>query len=398
MRTVVILAVSVIVLGCADEECKVCPPAKPTRFSHRSLSATELMPILQAHSRWLDDNKHDKERLKLHWSDPRRADLSGADLSSLQYESDAAKHDCLKNADLEWADLREVNLAGVDLTGTDLTNVDLARADLDGTILTNVELSEANLSCTMYEPSPGGADSSSTLPKIGSLALARNLCLLTFHDSPHGLTALREALAKSGDREQERQVTFALNYEARRRDMGHQRPGTPAYHPDRPSWPRAFWNDPHGFLAGAFNLVAFELTSAYGMRPGRPLQILALLIFVFAVPYGIAIVTPGAGGIYRLWPKDGIEKKDGVIERVDYRVTPRNVYNIVKYALLFSAASAFQIGWHDLNVGNWIDRMHAHEYALRAIGWPRTLAGVQAIASGFLLALWVLCYFGRPFG
>jgi hypothetical protein len=335
--------------------------------------------------------------------DPRRADLSGADLSGLANEAAEADRKSLAGKDLEWVGFREAKLAGVDLSDADLTGADLTRADLDGTMLSDAELSEADLSCALFEPATGVSGPSNGLPKVGSLALARNLCLLSFHYSPHGLTAIREALQKCGDVEQARQVTFALNYEARRRDMGHQRPNTPReHHQDQPSWWQAFWENQASFVSGAFRWIAFELTSAYGMQPARPLKILLLLIFLFAIPYAVAIVRPVGGVIFKVWPKEGIETRGETLEKVSFSPFSaphhRNLYNIVKFALFFSAASAFQIGWHDLNVGNWIDRLHAHEYTLRAMGWPRTLAGMQAIVSEFLLALWALCSFARPFG
>ncbi len=66
-------------------------------------------------------------------------------------------------------------------------------------------------------------------------------------------------------------------------------------------------------------------------------------------------------------------------------------------ALQFSVLSAFHLGWRELNVGNWIARIQAHEYTLRATGWVRAVAGVQSLLSVYLLALWALTYFGRPF-
>jgi hypothetical protein len=41
--------------------------------------------------------------------------------------------------------------------------------------------------------------------------------------------------------------------------------------------------------------------------------------------------------------------------------------------------------------------MQTREYTLRATGWIRTVAGIQSLLSVYLLALWVLTYFGRPF-
>jgi hypothetical protein len=65
--------------------------------------------------------------------------------------------------------------------------------------------------------------------------------------------------------------------------------------------------------------------------------------------------------------------------------------------LYFSILSAFSIGWRELNVGTWIARVQPREYTLRATGWVRTVSGLQSIVSVYLLALWVLTYFGRPF-
>ena len=65
--------------------------------------------------------------------------------------------------------------------------------------------------------------------------------------------------------------------------------------------------------------------------------------------------------------------------------------------LYFSLLSAFSLGWRELNVGTWIARVQSREYVLRATGWVRTVSGLQSLLSVYLLALWVLTYFGRPF-
>ena len=41
--------------------------------------------------------------------------------------------------------------------------------------------------------------------------------------------------------------------------------------------------------------------------------------------------------------------------------------------------------------------MQPREYTLRATGWVRTVSWLQSLMSVYLLALWVLTYFGRPF-
>jgi hypothetical protein len=72
-------------------------------------------------------------------------------------------------------------------------------------------------------------------------------------------------------------------------------------------------------------------------------------------------------------------------------------FRVIRIALYFSMLSAFSIGWRELNVGNWITRLQRREYFLRSTGWVRTVSGIQSLSSVYLLALWVLTYFGRPF-
>jgi hypothetical protein len=67
------------------------------------------------------------------------------------------------------------------------------------------------------------------------------------------------------------------------------------------------------------------------------------------------------------------------------------------FGLLFSLLSAFNIGWRELNVGNWISRLQPREYTVRATGWVRVVSGAQSLFSVYMLALWAVSYFGRPF-
>ena len=45
----------------------------------------------------------------------------------------------------------------------------------------------------------------------------------------------------------------------------------------------------------------------------------------------------------------------------------------------------------------WLARLQTREYTLRATGWVRVVAGLQSLLSIYLIAIWVLTYFGRPF-
>jgi len=153
--------------------------------------------------------------------------------------------------------------------------------------------------------------------------------------------------------------------------------------------------------------IFFELTSGYGLHYIRPLIILFSLIGVFTIVYIFPLIGIGKNGIYRMWSKDRV-KKDKVIEereRLIYRIwlknrfikTRTNIFKAIGYAFYFSMLSSFHIGWRDLNVGSWIARIQPREYNLKATGWVRTVSGIQSLISIYLLALWVLTQFGRPF-
>ena len=158
-------------------------------------------------------------------------------------------------------------------------------------------------------------------------------------------------------------------------------------------------------MGGWFGLVFFEWTTAWGLHPERALILLLGLILVLCVPYGISIAgalgaESGRHGIYRVCPA-------GRLDREGQRVTLAGVVKVERlraglplalaWALYFSVLSAFHFGWRDFNVGAWLSRVQPSEFVLRAGGWVRTVAGLQSLVSLYLVAIWALTYFGRPF-
>jgi hypothetical protein len=151
------------------------------------------------------------------------------------------------------------------------------------------------------------------------------------------------------------------------------------------------------------------------MYPGRPLRILGLLILLFSIPYAVALST--GKGIKVVWPKElvGDDDQDArpgksvpaksslffprLRRRLGEGLLGRllKVVALVAGGLYFSLLSAFHIGWRELSLGTWLSRIQPREYQLVATGWVRTVSGLQSIISVYLLALWVLTYFGGPF-
>ena len=320
----------------------------------------------------------DLSKIDLSKADLRKAHLDGANLGKATL-IDAN----LIGADLTGADLREAALTSADLSGADLTGADLreaklrgadlTRADLTGAKLDSAEFADVNLTKAIYQPA--------SAPAAGYLSGLTDLVTVQFDPGEYsGLVHLRTALQEAGLRELEREATFAL-------ESGRTRHLLADYS-----------------VEGALRLVFFQWTTGYGLYPGRAILILFGLAGFMTLVYLPVVAMPGRvgkrNGIFRIWPRGRIRAigksfeaaEDERIERLDVKGPA-----VLGYALYFSLLSAFQIGWRDLNVGGWLARLQAREYALRARGWVRVASGAQSLASVYLLAMWALTYFGRPF-
>lgn len=146
------------------------------------------------------------------------------------------------------------------------------------------------------------------------------------------------------------------------------------------------------------------------MSPGRALRILLCLCVICTVPYAWAIVrhAPQTGGkeartreswIWQVPLEKRVASGDSkpTILHVDIRSV--GVLRGLTWALLlgffFSVISAGGVGYRDLDVGRWIERIKREETTLKATGWLRSLSGLQSLVSVYLLALWLVTYFGR---
>jgi uncharacterized protein YjbI with pentapeptide repeats len=330
----------------------------------------------------------------LNWANLSRAKLLGSDLSGTFLRGANLSGAGLIRGDLfdprlRSADLSKAVLSDANLSGAKLYKANLSGAELNGAVLTGADLEMANLSGAVFQPKPG------TVSDVTLLVNIRGLTSLRYENSPHGLVELRETYKKAGLREPERQVTYALNHNRREK-----------------LWEKG------GFLGkveSLFNLVCFEWPCQYGMNPGRPLEILGLGLFLFTPFYLLALRSRSREtGIWLVLPPDRIISGGSKVRpfkltgHTPFRPLPpgrwhrlkarlRRGLRRVRLAFYFSLLSAFNLGWRELNVGNWISRLQKNEYHLRATGWVRTMAGVQSLLSVYLLALWVLSYFGRPF-
>jgi hypothetical protein len=344
-----------------------CPNSKRWQPSQE-----ELQLALQTHKEWLNKGEPATTgKAILCNADLRGAMLRGANLRSAN----------LQDADLSEADLTGVNFVAANIAGVNFSRANLSYANLWGARITDARLHYVDLAHAVYAPT--------SEPPEDYVAGIRGIrTILAPYDTRteevdlFGLVQLRELLQRAGLRSRERESTYAIE-----RSKTHHA--------------LARWREqPLAAAEALFRLIAFDWTVAYGLHPGRALLILIALIGGFAAAY-VAPLTTVAGRIYRVWPEGRIEELPSpgrlANEAKVERLYPRGSLSLVGRAVQFSVLSAFHLGWRELNVGTWLARVQTHEYAMRATGWVRVVAGVQSLLSVYLLALWALTYFGRPF-
>jgi hypothetical protein len=348
--------------------------------------------MLRAHEFWLEQGGlHDP-------SIPGQALLCNAHLPTAELDGAELSGARLDGANLRYARLERANLIGANLAGADLTsaklmrarltlanlqNADLGGADLEGallesTIVTDAHLAFASLRNARYAPaSPPPAAHVERIEGLATVVLPPG--------KSSGLVQLRELVRRAGLRDLEREATFAIEHN---KAEHARRLGGVAEQ-----------------LAGWLQLIFFEWTTGWGLYPERALLILLGVMVALSAVYLIPLVRgvsqeKAMHGIYRVWPGDRLEpgaEPTGLAQSAYAERLTARLPAAVPWALYFSLLSAFHIGWRELNVGTWLTRMQFREFTLRPRGWVRLVSGVQSLVSVYLLALWVLTYFGRPF-
>jgi uncharacterized protein YjbI with pentapeptide repeats len=268
------------------------------------------------------------------------------------------------------ASLTEANLKGANLKGAYFWQATLKNANLTSAHLTGAFLKGADLQGVIYECEPG------TLPNIASIAQANGLSQMKYDKLPNSLVELRNEFKKYGLHTQKNEITYALKrieYEKTIITKG----------------------DYTKKAMVIFGKIFLERLCKWGMEPEKPLVILFASIGLFVIPYTVSIlIRDKNNGIWKVWLPERVYKDLGSDTP---ELLVRRGRNALKYAFYFSVLSAFNIGWHDLNVGGWLARLQAQEFSLRATGWVRCVSGFQSLLSVYLLVLWFLTNFASPF-
>jgi hypothetical protein len=360
----------------------------------------ELKQILSDHQQWLKRREASSDPNWEFQNPQGRADLCNADLIGVELNNANLMMANLDNALLWTARLDEADLTVAKLNNANLSAASLYRANLSGAELNSVfmpfaNLYEANLTRAQIKDAVLAytilADvvyAPASPPPNAYVAGIKGLETLRFPKGEEvGLVQLRELLQKAGLRNEERQVTYSIEKGKTQHAL-------------------ADWREiPSEAAEGLFRLVAFDWTTAYGLHPVRALTVLAVLWTLLIPVYWWTIRNnylwpTGFAGIYRIWPKDRIEAHEGIpalegaakVERLH-----ADDLAALGWSAWFSLLSAFHIGFREFSVGSWLSRVHPRQFTLEATGWVRTVSGLQSLISLYLLAMWVLTYFGRPF-
>lgn len=370
------------------------------KLKNRIVSQEQLDMVISEHQKWLNES-HDKilsfSEFERRLKDPRRANLckawlinknlNKAILSGANLSGAALSGANLSDAILIQADLSSVHLNRANLHGANMDHANLSGAYLIGTNLSNASLNYADLERAFFEPD--------FFTDITDIAFARNLSKMDYLNSPSALIILRNQFKNAGYRDQERELTYAIEHQITMKMI--MRPDTEIWNlfggeKEEFEFSKRLNNFP-GVLEGLFRFIFYDLTTKWGMESGRALLILLFFMVLFTIPYYFALSKPAVNnGIWCKWNHmcSGMEKSEPeLLHKYGLKAVLTGLY----FSLLYS----FSIGWREFNIGNWIQHLQTRDYTLFATGWVRAVSGTQSLISLYLVVIWVLTYFGRPF-
>ena len=322
--------------------------------------------------------------MNLYNADLTSATLKGTVLTGAILDCAILSEANLESALLSYAYLRGTILRDADLESADLRYANLTSADLRDATIKDALLLGARVTDAIFAPV--------SVPSSDYVAAIEGLDAVTFPAGRQdGLVRLRELLREAGLRDAEREVTYAIESRMARHAIES--------------------TDVLRKIDGVARVAFFEYTTMWGREPSRALLMIVIVWIAATFFYWLAIL-PGdhwllimserrsdIHGIYKVWIGQRLEPQlqGKVTMATRAQRVCRESWASMGWALYFSLLSAFQIGWRDVNLSTWITRMQYGEFLVRGHGWVRTVAGIQSLLSVYLLAIWALTYFGRPF-
>jgi hypothetical protein len=323
-----------------------------------------------------------------------QVDAAGVDFSKVT-SADCAKFD---QTDLKEANFSGVSLVGAEFSGnlTKMNHADLSSATLkDAKFAEDVDLSGANFSASdltnaSFEPH--------NVPDALYLSEAVGLDTLRYIHDPSALFVVRKAFSDIGLADKARDVTYAIKRSSQIRL--HEQCATGFEDDKAPFRDHKLGHWINACFMYSIQAVAFDATCEFGRRPWRPLGIMAGLCFLWTVALVVwfMVARPLRLDIaYFSGPADEPKRiPAGKLLTRTYRSSSL-LFAYSRLALSVSVGAVFNLPFKDVEVGKWLQMVSSRDVTYKAKGHLRTFLGVLSIFSFYLVALWVLVYFGNPF-
>jgi uncharacterized protein YjbI with pentapeptide repeats len=354
----------------------------------------------------------DAENVKLLWSKLEKASFSNSNLKNANFS-----HARLNNADLEEANLVGALLYKANLDGTNLSKATFGCSKDDPSKCTDITSASFHGPSCLYNHNKMTVECDEKKLVFTNFKGANNIKSLVYDYSSHlnfppTLISLRKHLRENGFEREAREITYVIQ-----RGLDEEA----LFDSSKKST---------SDILGAFvRKVAFDYTVEYGVSPSNALVILLYTLIGFSFVYMlmlraqvysnskylgyILLITPkviAPGRLNIVEYEDGIFKSESLLRVVhEYlntllpdvssrKLNIKHYFYLYRHAFWFSALSSFHFGWRDLNVGGWLARLQPKQFTYKPMYLFRVLSGVQSLVCIYLLAIFVLSYFGNPWG
>ncbi len=432
------------------------------KFQGETVSQSEVDQLLSLHAELLDELKKEKIQRSELFTDTRYLNLCGAVLDDMQFEGknlryanlQAAKlnkanfylanledgnlqyivankavfsFSNLENADLSFGELPGAyfnysNMANTLLTFANLDDAELYNTDLEGAILNATSARNATFfSANLHQADLAQADFTGSLFRNAILTVAsvdlanftgaelggaKGLRLLPLVEEslyPVGLYEQRNMLWASGFKQEARELNYLFQHHQIHARLSNEDVGS-ITELSILAWLNQYWDK----FAALTAIIAFELTTDWGLAPSLALLELGIIIVLMGLVYWIGLLYQAKLFITRSvksWSPEGEHFQEGDFYSVDVRrfLAEKSMsntgyqINLFRISLYFSLVSAIHIGWKDFNLGTWVSRIQSEPYTFHAKGWARTVSGLQSLVCIYLIVIWALTQFSLFF-
>jgi hypothetical protein len=343
-----------------------------------------------------------------------KADFTGAHANRATFQNSDLTHAVFIGAQLEGAKISD---------GTSLQDARLGASSLDGATITDADMEGANLSGASVK---NLYFAPRVLPDPVWMAevLPDQLETMRSPHNPTALTRLEKQFTDFGLNERASEIVVAIREGQQSEYLSACHAGLPPPDPADidPTWTTVSrnWLAALGHKVGSCfkyygQAIAFDGTCKFGLRPWRPLGIVAILAAIWTVilagwlraaqqPVVLKVFKtrlrvpqrPQVIMVFKNRKGDDFPISIDTLLRKAYP-PPKRAVACVRLAIALSVSSVFNLPFKEVEIGRWLRMVSARDYELRTRGAIRVFTGCLSLLSFYLIALFVLTIFNNPF-